>query len=104
MKFAISRPVYILILLSLGLSGCGWSTRYVSSSPNGKGEIAVEEKQFFTDSRIRVALNSGHRKAIICAENRDWLVGLVEFYWSRDSDVVGIAICNRGSEALVLAA
>jgi hypothetical protein len=102
MRSVINRAAYVSVLAAI-LTSCGWRTRYSSASLAGKGEFRVEEKQFFTDSRIRIIYARGGEERIIYNDNRDWLPGLVEFYWPKDSEIAGLVLCNRGAGALVLA-
>ena len=88
----------VALLLVTGLAGCGWSTRHKSKSSLGKGEFRVEEKDCFTDSQIRVIYAKASKQLVVYESRCNWLPGLVEFYWPKDSDIAGLLLCNVASK------
>jgi hypothetical protein len=57
--------------------------------------ILRNQRGWGADYRFRVELESGGERRVIYSHARDSMLGLTEVYWSDDSNLVGLLVCNR---------
>jgi hypothetical protein len=86
--------IIALVLQWLVISSCTWSSRAEFTSPDGVTHVKFSEKEFFSDSRIKIELISKSGTQLIYSDDADWHLGITEVFWSSDSQVVSVIACN----------
>jgi hypothetical protein len=96
------RLLCTILLASFLLAGCT-SERLSSASPNRRYRLIVQEKWFVHEGRVYVTLERDSTSINLYDRPGDWMLGLVQVYWSPDSKFLGLLACNQMGTNLLVA-
>jgi hypothetical protein len=74
----------------------------ISLSPNSSQKLMIIMHVHGADASLSMELIKGHRMISIYADRGDRVPGLTEVYWSLDSRVIGVLVCDPASQNVIV--
>jgi len=99
MQASAIQYLFSITLLAVTL-GCG-SLREIlwvaSKAPDGRNDVEITKRLHGADASIAIRLRRGGKAISVYSDNADRMPKFAEVYWSGDSSVLGVLVCDAAS-------